>query len=390
MATQASKAPDPYKLFFPLGLALGFAGIAIWPLTYFGLVGGYWGLSHAFLQSEGFLFCFIAGFLLTALPRFTGTENPTFPAQLLMAICVLAGAVALEIHHYQIAHVMFFVAYVTFAVLLAKRFLARDRQPPDTFSLIGYGVLAGFLGAFFNVLTAFEIAPLGLPTAGKRLLTEGMTLLLVLGVGGFLGPRLLGFETLSLVQIGGVTTKPKLPRRRLYAVAGAIILISILCEHLLAWEWMNPVRALVATIVIGITLEPWRFPRARTTLAWCVWSANLLGILGLWLSALWPAYRIDFLHILFIGCFTLLILAVAMRVVLSHGGHGLEPERKNWPLRIGLFLGSTAVLARVGAQFNENSYSEHLVYASLALMIALVIWGWRTLRLIFPPKGRAS
>jgi uncharacterized protein involved in response to NO len=390
MAMTVKAFPDPYRLFFPLGLALGFAGIAIWPLMHFGLISGYWGLSHAFLQSEGFLFCFIAGFLLTALPRFTGTKNPSFGAQLLLALCVVAGAVALELHRYQIAHVMFFIAYVTFAVLLAKRFLKRDREPPDTFALIGYGVLAGFVAALFNMLTSFEIAPLGLPTAGKRLLTEGMTLLLVLGVGGFLGPRLLGFETMSLVQVEGVAQKPKLPRRTLFAIAGALILISILCEHLLSLGWMNPLRALIATIVIAITIEPWRLPLAQTTLARCVWSANIMTIAGLWLAALFPAYRVDLLHVLFIGSFTLLILAVGMRVILSHGGHGLEPERKNWPLRIGLVLGSLAMLARVGARLHSESYSEHLVYASVLLLIALAIWGWRTMQLIFGANSRAS
>jgi uncharacterized protein involved in response to NO len=96
-----------------------------------------------------------------------------------------------------------------------------------------------------------------------------------------------------------------------------------------------------------------------------------------------PAYRVDMLHVMFIGGFTLLILAVGMRVTLSHGGHGLEPERKNWPLRIALILGSISMLARVGAQFHSSSYSAHLVYASVALMIALLIWGWRIMKLLY-------
>jgi uncharacterized protein involved in response to NO len=381
-------APDPYRLFFPLGLILGFAGIAIWPLAYFGLIQGYWGLSHAFIQSNGFLFSFIVGFLLTALPRFTGTENPSFGAQLALAISIVVGAITLETQDYAIAHSSFVVGYLIFFVLVGQRFIKRDRVPPATFSLIGFGVFAGFLGAVLNAISSYGIDIGGLTIAGKRLLTEGMTLLLVMGVGGFLGPRLLGFAKLDLIKVEGVpSAKREIPFRALYIVAGAAIVFSIILEHVLGLEWMNYLRVIASTLVIGMTLQPWRMPLAKTTLAWCVWVSVILTLAGLWLAALVPVYRVDMLHVMFIGGFTLLIVAVGMRVTLSHGGHGLEPERKNWPIRIALILGCIAMLARVGAQFNSASYSKHLVYASVSLMIALVIWGWRILRLMYAKRA---
>ncbi len=376
-------APDPYRLFFPLGLVLGFAGIAIWPLAHFGVIHGYWGISHAFLQSNGFLFSYIAGFLLTALPRFTGTENPSFASQLVLAICIVIGAIALETQDYRVAHSSFVIAYLVFFALVAMRFIKRDRTPPDTFALIGFGVFAGFLGAVLNAVGSYGIDIGGWGMAGKRLLTEGMTLLLVLGVGGFLGPRLLGFAKLDLIKIEGVSSpKREIPLRALYVIAATIIVLSIILEHALMLEWMNLVRVLASTFVIGVTLQPWKLPLAKTTLAWCVWVANLLTLTGLWLAALIPAYRIDMLHVMFIGGFTLLILAVGMRVTLSHGGHGLEPERKNWPLRMALLLGGLSIVSRIAAPFNPSAFSSHLTYASILLMLALVIWGWRVMRLI--------
>jgi uncharacterized protein involved in response to NO len=386
MASQHT-APDPYRLFFPLGLVLGFAGIAIWPLVHFGLIQGYWGISHAFIQSNGFLFSFIVGFLLTALPRFTGTKNPSFASQLVLALCIVIGSITLETQNYQIAQTAFVIAYLVFFVLVAQRFIKRDRMPPETFSLIGIGVFAGFLGAVLNAVSSYGIDIGGWAIAGKRLLTEGMTLLLVLGVGGFLGPRLLGFAKLDLIKVEGVPSKREIPYRMIYVIAGIVILLSIILEHVLIWEWMNFVRVIAATLVITFTLQPWKMPLAKTTLAWCVWVANLLTLAGLWLAAAIPAYRVDMLHVMFIGGFTLLILAVGMRVTLSHGGHGLEPERKNWPLRIALILGSISMLARVGAQFNSTSYSAHLVYASIALMIALIIWGWWIIRLLYAKRA---
>jgi uncharacterized protein involved in response to NO len=239
--------------------------------------------------------------------------------------------------------------------------------------------------------SAFNRSPSCLPPrpfAGKRLLTEGLTLLMVLGVGGFLGPRLLGFAKLDLLQIGSVPPlKQRLTGAPLFVTAGFTILVSIILEHVLRLEWMNYVRVVAATLVLAITLQPWRTPLAKTTLAWCVWTSNLLTIAGLWLAAAIPTYRVDMLHVLFIGGFTLLILAVGMRVTLSHGGHGLEPERKNWPLRFGLILGTIALLARAGAPFDPASYGRHLDYAAFALMAALAIWGWRIVKLLRRNSG---
>lgn len=367
---------------------LGFAGLLVWPLLYFGLIEGYWGLSHAFMQSDGFLLCFIIGFLMTALPRFTGTKNPTFPVQLVMAICITAGAIALEMQQYTVAHTAFFVAYLIFVSLAGIRFLKRDRRPPESFALIGYGIVAGFIGATLNMLAAYGIVGDGWVMSGKRLLTEGMTLLLVLGVGGFLGPGLLGFNKLPLIQVAGINdVKPRLSKRNIYIVAGALILLSIIAEYVGDLPWMNLARTVLATAVLASALRPWKLPVTRSTLAWCVWSAVWFTIIGLWMQALWPVYRVDMLHIMFIGGFTLLILAVGMRVTLSHGGHGFATEKKNWPLRIGLILGTIALLSRVGAPFSPEIYSRHLMYASFLLITALAIWGYRIVKLMY---GRSA
>jgi uncharacterized protein involved in response to NO len=247
-------------------------------------------------------------------------------------------------------------------------------------------LLTGFIGAIVNCLIAWGLIGFAWALAGRRALTEGMMLMLVLGVGGFLGPRLLGFDKLPVVQVSGIGA-PKgrlLPQspRYLYIIAGFVLMLSIVAEYGFNISWMTFVRAAVATVVLAATVEPWRFPVVRSTLSWCVWTANLLLIAGLWLAAFMPVYRVDMMHVMFIGGFTLLILAVGMRVTLSHGGHGLATEQKNWPLRTALICGTIAMLARAGAPFAPASSSRHLMYAAVLWMLGLGIWGWRLLRLI--------
>lgn len=379
---------DPYRVFFPLGVLLGTAGVSIWLLYWLGLTAGYSGRAHAFVQIEGFLYAFIAGFLLTAIPRFTGTAVPSRPTQYLLAAAVLAAAVAFELQAFAVGHALFLAVHATVIVLAVRRVRRRQSAPPESFALVGFGMLAGLAAAVINVAIALEWVPAEWDLLGRRLLTEGMVLLLVLGVGGFLGPRLLGFAPLPepqrLTVAPAVQRPPLFAGRRVgtYLGAGLAIALSVVFEYGFGLAAMALVRAAVATALILATIKPWQAPAVRTTLAWCVWSAHWLVIAGLWLAALAPAYRVDLLHVVFMGGFTLLILAVGMRVALSHGGHALSAERRSWPLRIGIATGLFALAARIGAAFSPESFFAYLGIAALAWIVGVLFWGVYLVRLI--------
>src|SRR5689334_15899876 len=135
------KRTDPYRIFFPLGIILGLLGVSIWPVYYFGLTDGYSGRAHAFVQSDGFLYAFIVGFLLTAIPRFTGTEPPSLSVQYALAAVIAASAVAFEFQFFIVGQTAFLLAHGMLITLAAHRFARRDLDPPDTFVLVGLGLL---------------------------------------------------------------------------------------------------------------------------------------------------------------------------------------------------------------------------------------------------------
>jgi uncharacterized protein involved in response to NO len=376
------KPTDPYRIFFPLGIILGVLGVSIWPVYYYGLTEGYSGRAHAFVQTDGFLYSFIIGFLLTAIPRFTGTQPPRLAVQYALAAVVGASAIAFEFQFFVFAQTGFLIAHATLIALAARRFMRRQLDPPETFVLVGLGLLSGTIAGLINAGIAWNLIPPFWDPLGKRMLTEGMVLLLVLGIGGFLGPRLLGFAQLpEFVKVGSPSTEPN-NRPRLYLLAGLAVMFSLIGQYGLGWPAMAFLRAAAATAVILSTLKPWRVPLVQTTLARCVWAAHWLVILAVWLVAISPRYSVDLLHILFIGGFTLLIFAVGTRVTLSHGGHGLGQERRSWPLRIAVTAGLIAMLARVGAPLAPFSYFEHLALAALLWIAGVAFWGFHLLRLI--------
>jgi uncharacterized protein involved in response to NO len=377
---------------------LGAAGVSIWLAYGLGLTAGFSGRAHAFVQIDGFLYAFIAGFLLTAIPRFTGTAPPSRAIQYVLAAALMAASVGFEVQAFAFGHAVFLAAHAAVIVLAVRRVRRRRSSPPESFTLVGIGMAAGAAGALVNLsVSAGWIGPRW-DLMGRRLMTEGMVLLLVLGVGGFLGPRLLGFAALPdlhrLTAAAPARRPPLFAGKRVaaYAAAGLVILLSVVLEYGAGMPAAALVRAAMATSTILATLRPWHPPTVRTTLAWCVWSAHWLLMAGLWSAALAPAYRVDLLHVVFMGGFTLLILAVAMRVVLSHGGHPLTRERRSWPLRVGIATGLFALLARVAAAFAPESFFELLAIAALSWIAGMLFWGAHVARLILgggdPGEGR--
>jgi len=245
------KASDPYRIFFPLGIVLGAFGVAVWPLYYYGITEGYSGRSHAFVQTDGFLYAFIAGFLLTAIPRFTGTEPPSRMSQYALASIIAVSAAAFEFQLFRAGQTGFVIAHSTLIAMAARRFTHRNQEPPETFSLVGLGLMSGALGALINAGMAWNLVPPGWDLLGKRLLTEGMVLLLVLGIGGFLGPRLLGFAQLpQFVKAGASLPALNIKYVLFYKAAGLAILVSLISEYGFGLTFMAFLRAVAATAVI--------------------------------------------------------------------------------------------------------------------------------------------
>jgi uncharacterized protein involved in response to NO len=388
------KPTDPYRIFFPLGVLMGIAGVSIWPLYYWEVITWYNGRSHAFVQIDCFVYAFVVGFLWTAIPKFTGAHPPLRATQYAVASLIVAQAAAFELRQFSLGHVLFVVSHVIVIAVAARCFRQRQHPPPETFVLVGLGLLSGLIAAVVNAGIALEWIPPELDLMGRRLMTEGMVLLLVLGVGGFLGPRLLGFAQLPNFQnIGNISGMAKPPlsmawRGPLYALAGVVLLGSVILEYAWEFRFLAWVRAGIVTALVMWNLRPYRSPLTRTTLAWCVWAAHWLLVAASWLVAAMPKYQIDLLHVMFMGGFTLLILAVGTRVVLSHGGHPLTEEKRSWPLRIGLITGLVALSARVAAGFLPgSSYFGHLAWAAVLWIVGILIWGSFLLKRIRSAPG---
>jgi uncharacterized protein involved in response to NO len=362
---------EPFRIFFPLAVVLGWVGVGHWLLYTIGVSATYSCAVHSVVQMQAFMMAFAVGFLLTAIPRRTQAAPPsTFEMTAIGgALCVTtAGALTERWVIAQAAYAALFALLLQFAV---RRFLGSGagRRPPAAFVMIPIGVFHGLVGAVLSATTALSAAPAWAVGLGRLLVEQGVFLCFAIGVG-----------SLVLPLMSGAPPPPDLgssPRERwkalVYGVAGASIFLSLLIEQL-GWIHAGPLlRAGVVGIGLGLGGGAWQAPGKPGLHRRLVWLAVWLMPLGLFASGVLPDYRVPALHILFIGGFGLLAFGVATHVAFSHLDlERLALGRPRWVAVVGMAF-VLAMLARVIADWSET-YFEHLAWGAGIWMIGSAVW----------------
>ena len=241
------------------------------------------------------------------------------------------------------------------------------------------------MGTSLWMLGQLRIFPLWALGVGKPMMDQGFLLCVVIGIGGFLIPRLMGTYQ-SDDHEAACTTESKLG----LAVKNRSIMAHFLCAVILfASFWLEGLefsalayglRAAVITYqfagagVLKFLLQPCDF---YVRLAWIsVW----LTAVGYWGAALFIDYQKMMLHITFIGGFSLMTFAIATMVVFSHAGEAQRLKRPLgilWVVAIGLTI---SFLERAMVAFFPDKYFHVLGGAATFWLIAAVSW----LIFIFP------
>lgn len=371
-APSSKRMPDffaePFRIFFPAGILIGIAGVALWPAYYAGFVITYPGTGHARLMIEGFMASFIIGFLGTAGPRITSTSP--FSRREVVALFTL-DLLAAGLHFgnsHRAADILFFFCLAVFLVAIGKRFIRRKDSPPPSFVLVALGLLSGIAGA---VLVAYsETAQYSRAYQfGSALLNEAFALLPVLGVTPFFIRRLLDLPTPDLPESRAFP--PAWRRQAAFAaVIGALIIGSFWIDIVNFPTIGGWVRVVTIAFYVATRL-PWR---GRTFLADWLRVAIFSIFAGFVVLVLQPMYRVGALHIVFISGFSLIGLTVAVRVVFGHAGRG-DLLRK--PLLFFIVAGALiflAMLSRYIADVAPAARTVHLIAAAVCWIIATLIW----------------
>lgn len=377
--TKKNERPEPYRLLFPVGVALGVIGVLPWLFLRAGWFADPIGF-HGRLMFWGFLAAFVAGFLMTAAPKMSGTwaARPWevgVAVLLLFAHVTVSAALGIKAGAAVAALLPLFLL-----VFLGRRLRRRGQTPPSMFIFVPVGLISGGLG-----LLGLAWGDLLSPEAARfarHLAYDAFILNLIVGLGSRLVPVLSRVQNaLSPHEAGRTRWVHQLP------VLIALNL-SFPLEDFLSRPAGQGLRALVLGVVLVRGFRVFA-PRTRAGfLGLGLRAAALALALPQFLLPLFPAWELHLMHVTYIGGFSLMTLMIAVRVVLAHGGEALEFELRTRALGVIAAAFVAAALVRgIGPLLNPGLLFDVAAGVSLVWLAALVLWWTRVGRKIHDRLG---
>jgi uncharacterized protein involved in response to NO len=359
---------DPYRLLFPIGALLAWAGVFHWLLFGLGMFSRYENIFHAIAQVQGALTAFAFGFLLTFLPRRTRTEAPSSAVVVIAAVSPVATTLAAWLHLWGPAQGFWWVGLLTVGVFGARR-IRRNAGPPLHASFVWLPISAGvaMLGSMLAATAALGPSWMWLHHVGQSLVLQGLFTGLAFGVGGMLVP---------LLARNADPLKPPMPlplTRALHVVA-AFVFFSGFYVEATSPRLGFTLRAAAVLFVLIALLEMWRLPTEAGLARKLMWLSMWMIALGNVLPAVAPALRIVGLHIIFLGGFWAMTLGVSSHVALSHSGNRALTQRT--PLRFALtaVLLAAALGARMLVNLDPPRFMLWLATAAACFLAATLPW----------------
>lgn len=362
--------------FRPFFLAAGLWGAAAVPLWLLVLLGGVEvptvfapAIWHAHEMVFGFAAAVVAGFLLTAIPNWTGRLPlqglplaALFGAWIAGRIAV-AGSAAIGAGPAAAIDLAFLVLLLFFALreIVAGR---NWRNLPMLLALL--------LLIVANAMTHLEAA--GLAATGSVGTRLGIATLVMLI--GLIGGRIIPSFTRNWLVKRGSTTLPAA-----FGPFDRLCLIAMLAG-LLAWVFAEDQTAAGAALIVAglLNLPRWTRWQGRHTLSEpLVWSLHLgflwvpLGLLLLGLGVVAPQIVSPTagLHALSAGAIGGMTLAVMTRATLGHSGRDLKAD--GWTAAIYLAIALAAAL-RISASVVAEIYLPLLCLSAIAWTAAFAIF----------------
>ena len=371
---------EPYRLLFPLGIAGAVIGIGIWiPYFLWPQVFPYPGQGHAVIQIQGFLLCFIFGFLTTMLPKILGVA-PLDPFSYLAFPILLVGImIASLVNAPTLAQTFHLLLLVNFLVFIIRRFPKRKTNPPPNFLFIGVAMLADVVGTLVKIGSLSGYLSGESLRVGSLLQYQAFPLLLILGVGGFLIPKLLAngpIDPKTLRSSNGASMTMPVIFCSLFLASFAIEILGLMKGY--GNISLQIAYALRASVWIWFLMTEIRIHKVSGKLPPYLRAARIslcVMAVGMIMPVFRPNYLLAWEHVIFLSGFLRLTLSIASRVLAAHAGQLDILTMHGKKVRFYGMLIVFAMMTRIATEIWPKGHWMHLAIASGFALSAIFIWG---------------
>ena len=388
----ADAAPAKWALFRygfrPFFLAAGLAALLLVPwwaaaLAWGVPLGTSWpaALWHGHEMLFGFIVAAVAGFLLTAVPSWTGARGfAGWPLVLLAGLWLtgrigVSASAGLPLPVVAALDLSFLPALAGFVLVPLVR--ARNRNSP---------LLAVLLTLWLTNVAFYWGLTHGDSIFARHALLVGIdiVLLLVTVIGGRIVPA---FTSSALKQQGiGISLRAW---RGMTPLAVGVMVVAVICDLFRPESVAAGAVALAAGVIQAVRLAQWRMLRTlRTPIVWVLHVAYLWLPVGLVLKGLALIFALAlaayYLHALTIGAAALMIMAVMTRASLGHTGRPLVVSGAT-AYAYGL-LAAAAVVRVFGPALLPLAYVKIVVLAAALWAVAFGIYLWGYTPMLIAPR----
>jgi uncharacterized protein involved in response to NO len=371
-------AAEPFRIFFPAAVAVGLAGVSLWPLYALKLADFYPGTSHARLMACGFFGGFIVGFLGTALPRMLSSFPLTMGETAVSLGLYLTMAAAYALSKIVLGDKLFLAWLGFFALGGAVRFWKRKDMPPPGFVLVLLGLLCAAAGALLAIADAD--ADEAHYSALQHLLSyQGFILFPILGVGAFILPRFFGLPSSHDMPESARPAANWMRKAGAAAAVAAAILVSFFIEAA-GWHRLGPaLRFAAALVYIAFEIPVFHPAVVKNAFSGSLKVAFALLLAGFAGAVIYPGYRVALLHLTLVGGFAAVTFAVATRVIFGHSGNLALMSKPNRWLWVALGTMWFAMITRISGDFLPKIRFSHYAYGAVVWIIGVLIWARKVL-----------
>lgn len=356
---------EPYRVLFSLGLITAGLAVALWLLFSLQLIGFYPKQAHANLMFMGFIWAFIAGFLMTGVPKMLRADSASFFEKRFAELTVITQIVLAFTNQINLAVFVFLIQGVFLLIFLARRFLPKRTLPFEGFIFIPFAFIAFFFGIHAFYFAGGDFQKL-FEYSGQAFILN-----LICGIGSRLIPVLSRVpNAISPDQSTEVVSSfgKSFAMAAILNACFYLPLIGLEQEAFLA-------KGVVLFFHIIIFFKIFTPPTSKSYLAYSLKLASLAIPLGYLAAYFFPDLTLPMMHITYIGGIALVTVLVATRVTLAHGGASLDAELNSKAIIWTAAVVLVSMVARVFAQYAVTGGA--LWVSAICFLIALLLWSVR-------------
>ncbi|MCB0420483.1 MAG: NnrS family protein [Bdellovibrionales bacterium] len=366
---------NPYKLLFSLGVLFGTLGVLIWWFFNQGWISFYPRQAHFQIMFFAFFWCFVAGFLMTAIPRMTSTHLSN-PIEVSLVALLTTSQVILNFFNLtRFSTILYIFQMGLLIVFILKRFLKFRKLPFDGFLFMPAAFLSAFVGLFLFLKLGDE----------KSLILfsgEGFLLNLIIGLGSKLVPAISRLP--NAVMGPGVSFHPNYRR---VVIKVLLLNSSFFLEYFGSIFSGNLLRTVVILYIAIVDFGLFKKGTVFSFVGAGLKSAAVFLVFG-HLMRTFGLEVVPSSHLIYIGGFSLLTLMIATRVTLAHSEFSLDYELSSKRVVIITVL---LCMASVFRWVSGYTFAGPVFWISIILYsLALLIWLDKHSKLIWRGSSQSS